>query len=415
VRACSRETACALLLAVLLCGPAAAVTTAAPSTTTLDTLLADSERELAQYEQRSRQLLEAIRGQERERRALMLRLAELERASREIRGKLRRAKLRLHALQAAARRLSERRRRFAQGFERSLQRLLPALRTAGADGTRRHVAALLRAGLQQQVQTVTLVRHQWSRSKALAREIARLEQRLAALAPRRQRIAQRRRTLAAALSRVVIERSESLRRLAALARRRADLARLEHVRRRAFALALPSLAIEAASAPLRAPVPRLARGYDRHARPSIDIAAARLPPALVTTDPGGESSLVAIAPFPVRLIARFGEGSGPLASGVALETELPQAVRTPRPGRVAFAGPFRDFGAVLILEHGGGYHTLIAGLSRLAVRRGARVRFGDVLGYVVPEGEHGRRLYVELRHRGRTIDPLPWLRPGPGA
>jgi septal ring factor EnvC (AmiA/AmiB activator) len=75
-----------------------------------------------------------------------------------------------------------------------------------------------------------------------------------------------------------------------------------------------------------------------------------------------------------------------------------------------FAGPFRGYGLVLILEQGGGYHWLIAGLGRLDVVPGQTVAAGEPIGLVgSKDGDDAPTVYLELRRNGQPIDPMPWL------
>jgi septal ring factor EnvC (AmiA/AmiB activator) len=63
----------------------------------------------------------------------------------------------------------------------------------------------------------------------------------------------------------------------------------------------------------------------------------------------------------------------------------------------------------LIIDHGDGYHTLMAGFSHLNIGLGAVVQPGDVVGSLdVASGSAGQ-LYVEVRHQGVPVDPMPWL------
>jgi septal ring factor EnvC (AmiA/AmiB activator) len=69
---------------------------------------------------------------------------------------------------------------------------------------------------------------------------------------------------------------------------------------------------------------------------------------------------------------------------------------------VVFAGPFRSFGRVAILDHGDGWTTLIAGLGALAVRTDDEVGAGAAIGRAA--GGEDPRVTVELRRRGRPVD-----------
>ncbi len=143
--------------------------------------------------------------------------------------------------------------------------------------------------------------------------------------------------------------------------------------------------------------------------PTPDVVTARRPA------PPPEARSFAEArgtlPFPAagRLIQRYGEGTeGDVrAKGIIIATRLEAQVVSPFDAVIAFSGPFRGYGPLLILEHSEGYHTLLAGMSRLDGVVGQRVLAGEPIGVMAPEG--APLLYVELRRAGQPINPLPWL------
>jgi murein hydrolase activator len=104
--------------------------------------------------------------------------------------------------------------------------------------------------------------------------------------------------------------------------------------------------------------------------------------------------------------------AGP-AAGVSYRAAPHARVVSPCQGRVEFAAPFRSYGLLLILDCGGGYHFVLAGLDRLDVSVDHAVQAGEPVG-VMPGWDPrvpGNRpaLYVELRRGGHAIDPAPWL------
>lgn len=103
------------------------------------------------------------------------------------------------------------------------------------------------------------------------------------------------------------------------------------------------------------------------------------------------------------------DGLGPLDKGLTFVTALAQPVRAPRSGTIVFAGPFMSFGLLLIVDHGHEYHSLLAGVARLDVGVGDVVVAGQIVGSIAGSEEAPARLYLELRHNGRPINPLPWL------
>ncbi|HEX8821178.1 MAG TPA: peptidoglycan DD-metalloendopeptidase family protein [Archangium sp.] len=81
-------------------------------------------------------------------------------------------------------------------------------------------------------------------------------------------------------------------------------------------------------------------------------------------------------------------------------------------GTVAYAGWMRGYGNLLILDHGGGYHSLVAHLASVTPTVGDRVEAGAVVGEVGDTGSlKGAYLYFEIRRAGQAVDPAPWLAP----
>lgn len=120
-------------------------------------------------------------------------------------------------------------------------------------------------------------------------------------------------------------------------------------------------------------------------------------------------------PFPVAgdLTEKYGEAAstaqtgGSRARGITIKGRSGAQVVAPFDGIVAFAGPFRGYGQLLIIEHSEGYHTLLAGLGRIDSAVGQLVLAGEPIG--VMENADTTSLYVELRRDGQPINPLPWL------
>ncbi|WP_420141230.1 murein hydrolase activator EnvC family protein [Sphingomonas sp.] len=88
------------------------------------------------------------------------------------------------------------------------------------------------------------------------------------------------------------------------------------------------------------------------------------------------------------------------SSGLTLATAPGTAVIAPAAGRIAYAGPFRGYGDIVLLDHGGGWATLLAGLALATVGVGETVPQGAPLGRMGPSP----RLTIELRHHGRPVD-----------
>jgi len=100
-------------------------------------------------------------------------------------------------------------------------------------------------------------------------------------------------------------------------------------------------------------------------------------------------------------------------NGVEYDASYGVPVRAVAHGHVRFAGWFRGFGRLVILDHGGEYFSVSGHLAEMAVAVGDRVGPGDVIGTVGDTGSlSGPRLHFELRLGGTPLDPGDWLEPG---
>ena len=112
-----------------------------------------------------------------------------------------------------------------------------------------------------------------------------------------------------------------------------------------------------------------------------------------------------------KIDGRYGEktDAGLSRKGMTIATPSGAQVTATYDGTVVYAGKFRGYGLLLIIEHGEGYHSLLAGMTRIDVEQGRTVLAGEPVG-VMEQSESGQPvLYVELRRDGQPINPLPWL------
>src|SRR5579872_6236746 len=142
---------------------------------------------------------------------------------------------------------------------------------------------------------------------------------------------------------------------------------------------------------------------------------SRLSPAIAFASAKG---LLALPVNGVK-IREFGgsDGSGGVEKGISLATRPGAQVTTPCDGWVVYAGPFRSYGQLLILNAGGGYHVLIAGMDRISVSIGQFVLTGEPVATmgrtsrvasILATNASQPVLYVEFRKHGTPIDPGPW-------
>ena len=133
------------------------------------------------------------------------------------------------------------------------------------------------------------------------------------------------------------------------------------------------------------------------------------------------ASAKGLLPLPVNgnKIRDFGgsDGVGGVQKGISVATKPGAQVTTPCDGWVVYAGPFRSYGQLLILNAGGGYHVLIAGMERISVSIGQFVLTGEPVATmgstsqvasILATNASQPVLYVEFRKDGTPIDPGPW-------
>ncbi len=118
------------------------------------------------------------------------------------------------------------------------------------------------------------------------------------------------------------------------------------------------------------------------------------------------------APAEGQVIRRFGQptpGGGP-SDGMTWRTAAAATVRAPASGVVAYSGPLKRWGGVLILNVGGGYLLVLAGLERIDTAVGRQVTGGQSLGAMAAGGHAAPELYMEMRRDGAPQNPARWLR-----
>ncbi len=126
-------------------------------------------------------------------------------------------------------------------------------------------------------------------------------------------------------------------------------------------------------------------------------------------------------PLPVRgsIVERFGAATDAGKSkGIRIATREGAQVIAPHDGEVVFAGPFRAYGQLLIIAHGEGYYTLLAGMKRIDGSVGQTFLAGEPVGVMgnatkavggATNASTAPELYVEIRRGGEPVDPVPWL------
>jgi len=151
------------------------------------------------------------------------------------------------------------------------------------------------------------------------------------------------------------------------------------------------------------------------------------PDLAALNDPGRLAPAIAFAAARGRLhlpvngvrIREFGatDGVGGTQKGLSIASHAGAQITSPCDGWVVYAGPFRSYGQLLILNAGGGYHVLLAGMERISVDLGQFVLTGEPVAVMgggsqvsaaVATRSKQPVLYVEFRKDGTPIDPGPW-------
>jgi septal ring factor EnvC (AmiA/AmiB activator) len=152
-------------------------------------------------------------------------------------------------------------------------------------------------------------------------------------------------------------------------------------------------------------------------RPPVSLGEpGRLAPKVAFSDAKG------LLPMPVngRILSEFGDSSdlGTQSLGMSVATRTGAQVNSPADGWVVYAGPFRSYGQLLIINAGDGYHVLLAGMERIDVQIGQFVLAGEPAAVMPAQrlasvgatdiGASQPVLYIEFRKDGTSIDPAPW-------
>jgi len=123
-------------------------------------------------------------------------------------------------------------------------------------------------------------------------------------------------------------------------------------------------------------------------------------------------------PWPAagKVLSGFGREKDPelgtwiVHQGVTIGTAGEAPVTAVAPGRVIFSGPFRSYGEVSIMDHGGGFFSVYGGLGEILKDKGSDVRAGEPIARAgeAKDGSGGR-VYFEIRRGTEALDPAAWL------
>ena len=259
-----------------------------------------------------------------------------------------------------------------------------------------YLRAMLESTIPQVQKRTAALRAEIDRGRALEQEA---NQALAALEQSESQLAERQKRLAA------LETRQRL-----VSRQASGDADREN--ERALALAEEALDLDSlverldAAGSLRKELAALPGPTMRPAQPQTSLAQADTPaPVARSTAPSAGFQL----PVSGRTVAGFGETSsgGVRNTGISLSPRAGAQVIAPAEGRVAFAGPYRGYERIVILEHPAGWTSLVTGLARTDVAVGDDLVAGSPLGVA---GVGAPVVTLELRRNGTPVNPLQFVR-----
>ncbi len=173
---------------------------------------------------------------------------------------------------------------------------------------------------------------------------------------------------------------------------------------------------KAAAAAAHATEVAVADDIEARAQAARGAETVRLKPEIAFAEAKGRVPLPAAG----EILKTFGspDDLGGTERGMSLATPAAATVSAPADGAVLFAAAYRSYGQLLIIDAGGGYYVLLAGMDRINVQSGESVLAGEPVGVM---GDGSARmvtaaavgaarpvLYIELRKDGTAIDPGPW-------
>jgi murein hydrolase activator len=365
-----------------------------PGTLLLAALLgaASPKAQLDALEARRRAEETAARMLQHQERSVLDTLAEAETALSEARAEWRRVEAERSASEARLAHAREEEASAQARMRARLEELRPRLLARARLGRAGTLQILLDAR-----SLADLVKRRYLMERILSRDMALLAEARSAHAAREKARAQRQ------------EEAERIRALAAEAEERRAQAAARREERETLLSAL-----------------RSARAFHERAADEVSVQAKRLaefvatlpPPRAGLTGPGGFAALRGRLPLPAAgpITVGFGRVVNPrfntvtVQNGIDVDAPAGAPVHAVAPGRVVHAGWFKGYGNLVIVDHGEGYHTLVAHLATMRTAMGEEVEPGAVLGTVGDSGSlKGPYLYFEIREKGRPVDPRPWL------
>ncbi len=391
-----------LALALLLSAPAMA-DTAADRLATVETKARDAIARKARFEAEARARAQAADENRAARIAVAARIQKAERAATGLEARI----ARLDRIRAAERRaLAEQ--------QAEITRLLASLQTMA-----RRPALLMLAQPESALTTARTRAVMDMLRPVIDRRTARLRADIAKANRTRAMLRDERAQLSATLLQMDRERKT----LATLEQKNREaqnalLAKADLEADRASGLALQAGDLRALiaslgdQARLRATLARLPGPQLRPAGLTQGVGPSQPPPILAAAPP--LPSLQLRLPVEGRLATGWGATNtlGLKAKGLTFAVREGAQVVAPAKGRIAFAGPFRTYGRIVIIEHDDMLMSLVAGLGDMTVATGDDIAGGEPIGHAAPGEDGTPEIYLEVRRNGEPVNPMPYVSAG---
>lgn len=153
--------------------------------------------------------------------------------------------------------------------------------------------------------------------------------------------------------------------------------------------------------------PRSKKPIEKIETEETEIVLGKPPSGKPISKSKGKLSNPASGPVVMKYGAK--EKLGGKHKGISIKTRDRARIVATYDGQIAFAGPFRGYKRLLIIDHGEGYHTLLTGMERIDVAVGQWLLSGEPVGVMSQNASSDANLYFELRKNGAPINPLPWI------
>jgi murein DD-endopeptidase MepM/ murein hydrolase activator NlpD len=150
-----------------------------------------------------------------------------------------------------------------------------------------------------------------------------------------------------------------------------------------------------------------------------DAPAAASLPAMVAEKPFAALKGLLMMPVKGKIVSFFGHYKDEkfkvthFQSGINIKADRGEPIRAVYSGQTLFSSWFKGFGNMIIIDHGDHYYTVYAHLEEQFKSKGDPVEAGEVIATVGDTGSlTGAGLHFEVRHHGKPMNPLGWIKKG---